>query len=166
VSAQRQGLTFPCKREVGRVAAGRGSSLKFSRTLQMTKRARRLRRESTDAERKLWQALRREQIKSVSFRRQHPIGAFTLDFYALSLRLGIEIDGGQHATAIEQRKDRRRAEWLSSKGVLVVRFWNNDVLGNLEGVLIELVRIIEQRSSQTPSPTLPLAGGGSTEAAP
>jgi hypothetical protein len=100
MTAPRQGLTSPCKGEVGREAAGRRSIPKFSRTVQMTKRARRLRRDMTDAERKLWQVLRREQIKGVSFRRQHPVGPFTLDFYAPALKLGIEIDGGQHATSV------------------------------------------------------------------
>jgi hypothetical protein len=102
MTAPRQGLTSPCKGEVGREAAGRRSTPKFSRTVQMTKRARRLRRDMTDAERKLWQVLRREQIKGVSFRRQHPVGPFTLDFYAPALKLGIEIDGGQHATSVTE----------------------------------------------------------------
>jgi hypothetical protein len=102
MTAPRQGLTSPCKGEVGREAAGRRSIPKFSRTVQMTKRARRLRRDMTDAERKLWQVLRREQIKGVSFRRQHPVGPFTLDFYAPALKLGIEIDGGQHATSVTE----------------------------------------------------------------
>ena len=158
----RQGSTSPCKGEVGRAAAGRGSSRHFARTPEMTRRARRLRANLTDAEQTLWRALRRNRIAGLNFRRQHPIGAFTLDFYCPSLRLGIEIDGGQHAQTIGQRKDRQRTAWLASKGIEVVRFWNNDVLSNLNGVLSEIVRIASERAAQvlTPSPPLPLSGGG------
>ena len=114
----------------------------------------------TDAEAKLWQALRREQIKGVSFRRQHPVGPYVLDFYAPRLQLAVEVDGGQHA---EQRKqaDDQRTEWLNAKGIAVVRYWNNDVLANLQGVLSDLVAHIERLAlaEATPSLTLPLSGG-------
>jgi len=127
----------------------------------MTSRARRLRGNSTDAETKLWHALRRDQIYGLHFRRQHPLGPNTLDFYCPSLKLAIEVDGGQHA---EQRKqaDEKRTRWLADNGIGVIRYWNNDVLRNLEGVLTDLLVQIEQRL--TPSPTLPLSGGGSGEA--
>jgi len=127
----------------------------------MTSRARRLRGNMTDAEYRLWHALRRDQI-GVSFRRQHPVGPYTLDFYCPTLRLAVEVDGGQHS---EQTKtaDERRTHWLASKGIEVLRFWNNDVLGNLEGVLSELARVADARARLTPSPTLPLSGGGSGE---
>ena len=152
--------TSPCKGEVDREAGGRGS--RFSRTRTMTVRAKRLRSNMTDAETCLWHALRRDQLNGLHFRRQHPIGPFTLDFYCPSLRLAIEIDGGQHA---EQRKqaDERRTRWLAEKDIAVVRYWNNEVLGNLQGVLADLVTQIEMRAREvTPSPTLPLSGGGST----
>jgi very-short-patch-repair endonuclease len=160
-------LTSPCKGEVGREAAGRGSKSKFSRTAQMTKRARRLRRCMTDAEAKLWHALRRNQLDKLNFRRQHPVGSFTLDFYCPSLRLGIELDGGQYAEKDNVTKDRQRTARLASKGILVIRFWNNDVLGNLSGVLEEIVLVATNRTKQSapPSPTLPLSGGGSRGAA-
>ncbi len=159
--------TSPCKGEVGREAAGRGSS-RFSRTVPMTKRARRLRANLTDAEKKLWHALRRDQINGLNFRRQHPVGPYTLDFYCPSIHLGIEIDGGQHAEEAALRKDAQRSSFLASKDIVVIRFWNNDVLGNLEGVLAEIVRVsIEQVAKpKTPSPTLPLSGGGRGEPVP
>jgi very-short-patch-repair endonuclease len=134
----------------------------------MTKRARRLRTNMTNAEAKLWRAVRRNQIINLSFRRQHPIGPYTLDFYCPSLRLGIELDGGQHAEKRVQHGDQKRTRWLVSKDIIVIRFWNNDVLGNLEGVLSEIVRVATARSRQvlTPSPTLPLSGGGRTDVLP
>jgi very-short-patch-repair endonuclease len=117
----------------------------------------------TDAELKLWRALRRDQLNGLSFRKQHPIGPYTVDFYCSRLRLAIAVDGGQHA---EQRKqaDDRRTQWLAEKGVTVVRHWNNDVLSNLEGVLSDLLAHTERLSlaAATPTPTLPLSGGGGT----
>jgi very-short-patch-repair endonuclease len=118
----------------------------------------------TDAEARLWHALRRDQLNGLHFRRQHPIGPFTVDFYCPSLRLAVEVDGGQHA---EQRKqaDDRRTKWLAEKGVTVVRYWNNDVLSNLEGVLSDLLGYTESlaQAAATPSPALPLSGGGRGE---
>ena len=158
-------FTSPGKGEVGREAAGRGSGRRFARTEQMTKRARTLRGNLTDAELKLWRALRRDQINGFNFRRQHPVGRYTLDFYCSALRLAIEIDGGQHAKASSVSKDLARTAALSEKGIMVVRFWNNDVIGNLAGVLDEIARITSERAL-TPSPALPLSGGGRTGALP
>lgn len=165
----RQGPTSPCKGEVGREAAGRGSNVRrFSRTSQMTERARRLRANMTDAEQKPWRALRRAQIGGVAFRRQHPVGPFTLDFYCPTLRLAIEVDGGQHSEDMGRRKDKHRTAWLASQGTTVLRFWNNDVLANLSGVLNEVNRVTIELAAQrsTPSPTLPLSGGGRTGGTP
>jgi very-short-patch-repair endonuclease len=118
----------------------------------------------TDAESRLWRALRRDQLNGLSFRKQHPIGPFTVDFYCSRLRLAVEVDGGQHA---EQRKqaDDRRTQWLAEKGITVVRYWNNDVLTNLEGVLSDLLTQTERlaQAAATPTPTLPLSGGGRTD---
>jgi very-short-patch-repair endonuclease len=106
---------------------------RFNRTALKTERARRLRRDATDVERRLWQKLRGAQIDGASFRRQHPAGNYILDFYCAALRLAIELDGGQHATAAG--RDRMRDEWLSQRGVTVLRFWNSDITQNLSGVL-------------------------------
>ena len=157
--------TSPCKGEVDREAGGRGS--RFSRTRAVTAGARNLRSNMTDAEARLWRALRRDQLNGLHFRRQHPIGPFIVDFYCPSLRLAVEVDGGQHAEQVKQADD-RRTRWLADKGVVVVRYWNNDVLSNLEGVLSDLVRHAERRAQaeKTASPTLPLSGGGGEDAAP
>ncbi len=96
-------------------------------------RARTLRGNPTDAEQKLWSALRRQQIDGNRFRRQHPIGGFVVDFVCLAEKLIIEVDGGQHAQNVEA--DSERTAWLEARGYRVLRFWNNDVLGNIDGVL-------------------------------
>jgi very-short-patch-repair endonuclease len=154
--------TSPCKGEVDREAGGRGS--RFSRTKDMTERARNLRGNMTDAERRLWQALRRDQLNGHSFRRQHPVGRYTLDFYCPRLRLAVEVDGGQHAE-LRKEADDRRTQWLAENGVTVVRYWNNDVLSNMAGVLSDLLALTERLApaAATPSPTLPLSGGGRIE---
>jgi very-short-patch-repair endonuclease len=180
------GLTSPCKGEVDqpksdvsdfgnsrlaelgntrvRQAGGRGSpfSPRFSRTQTMTTRARKLRRSLTDVERKLWHALRRDQLLGLSFRRQHPIGPYVPDFYCPAIQLAAELDGGQHAFASNQINDERRSRWLAEKGIKVIRFWNNDVTQNLDGVLNAIARVAQEISNRdlTPTPTLPLAGGG------
>jgi very-short-patch-repair endonuclease len=114
-------------------------------------------------ERKLWHRLRRDQLNGLNFRRQHPVGPYVLDFYCPALRLAIELDGGQHNFEQQRRKDDRRTRWLEANGIRLVRFWNNDVTGNLYGVLEEVARVA---SELTPSPTLPLSGGGSGKTAP
>jgi len=156
--------TSPCKGEVDREAGGWGS--RFSRTKDMTERARNLRANMTDAEAQLWRAFRRDQLNGFSFRRQHPVGPYTVDFHCSKLRLAVEVDGGQHAELRKQADDRRTA-WLAEKGVTVVRYWNNDVLSNLDGVLSDLLAQTERlaQAATTPTLTLPLSGGGKRESA-
>jgi very-short-patch-repair endonuclease len=101
-----------------------------------TLRARELRRNATDAERRLWRALR-ELGLPFKVRRQHPIGTHIADFAIPACKLVIEIDGGQHADAVEE--DGARTDALNAEGYRVVRFWNSEVLGNLEGVLQSIV---------------------------
>ena len=96
-------------------------------------RARELRKNLTDAERKLWKYLRRKQIEGHRFRRQVPIGPYYVDFLCLERRLVIEVDGGQHAD--RQAEDAKRTAWLESQGFRVLRCWNNEVLQNFEGVV-------------------------------
>jgi very-short-patch-repair endonuclease len=98
-----------------------------------TIRSRELRNNPTDAERLLWRHLRNRQLAGIRFNRQVPIGPFICDFAARTARLIIELDGGQHAVRTAQ--DARRTDFLVSRGYRVLRFWNNDVLENLEGVL-------------------------------
>ncbi len=93
--------------------------------------ARRLRVNMTDAELVLWKALRNRQLDEFKFRRQHPIGPYVLDFFCEDHKLAVEIDGGQHT----EEKDAARTAWLAERGIRILRFWNNDVLSNLSGVL-------------------------------
>jgi len=95
-------------------------------------KARSLRSNPTEAERKLWSVLRHKQLEGHRFRRQHPIGPYVVDFICLEEKLVIEVDGGQHAQ--RQDGDSSRTEWLAERGYRVLRFWNNEVLSNIEGV--------------------------------
>jgi len=138
---------------------------RFNRTTFKTAIARRLRRDSTRVEMRLWQKLRNRQL-GVDFRRQHPAGSFVLDFYCPSLRLAIELDGGQHAEAGHEAADRRRNQWLADRGVVMLRFWNSDAAGNLTGVLEVIAAKIQELQIAQMTPTrrwradLPLSGGG------
>lgn len=97
--------------------------------------ARQLRRRQTDAERTLWMRLRHKQLDGVKFRRQQPIGAYIVDFASFENKLVIEIDGGQHNEEEMRGRDEERTTWLKEGGYQVLRFWNNEVLMNMEGVL-------------------------------
>jgi very-short-patch-repair endonuclease len=101
--------------------------------------ARRLRRNVTDAEQKLWYELRMLKQEGRHFRRQVPIAGFITDFACYSCRLIIELDGGQHNTAEGLTRDNRRTRILEAEGFRVLRFWNVDVFQNLEGV-IDMIR--------------------------
>jgi very-short-patch-repair endonuclease len=103
----------------------------------LTKVAKKLRQRATQAEFVLWSRLRARQIEGAKFRRQQPIGEFIVDFVCFEKKLVIELDGGQHKQARE--KDHQRDRKLTEDGYTVLRFWNNEVLGNLEGVL-EVIR--------------------------
>ena len=103
-------------------------------------RARTLRSRMTDAERKLWFALRDRRFARFKFRRQAPIGPFVADFVCFDARLVIEVDGGQHA---ESLRDQYRDRWFAANRFRVLRFWNNDVLSNLEGVTVLLAKALE-----------------------
>lgn len=98
--------------------------------------AKNLRKRQTDTEKLLWNHLRAKQIEGLKFRRQQPIGRHIVDFVCLEKKILIEVDGGQHA---EETRDKQRDNWLSKEGFKVLRFWNNEVLQNLEGVL-EVIR--------------------------
>ena len=109
-----------------------------------TKNARQLRNNPTDAERRLWQKLKRRQIANVKFRRQQPIGPFIVDFVCFEHRLIVEVDGGQHAQ--QASDDEQRTRWLKGQGYRVLRFWNNEVLANTEAVVQAVLETVEQRS--------------------
>ena len=97
-----------------------------------TPRARRLRKTPTDAERALWSILRKGQVPGHRFRRQAPIGPYVVDFVCFENKLVIEVDGGQHAEQADY--DAARTAWLESQGFRVMRFWNNQVLEEMEAV--------------------------------
>ena len=98
--------------------------------------AKRLRRDATDAEKILWNRIRAKQLSGVKFRRQEPFLQYILDFMSYEKRLVIELDGGQHAE--NQEYDRVRNELLKQQGFTVLRFWNNEVMQNLDGVLARI----------------------------
>jgi very-short-patch-repair endonuclease len=98
-------------------------------------RARALRRQETDAERKLWQRLRGNELAGLKFRRQFPIGDFIVDFCCRERKLVIELDGGQHAEPAAIAKDSWRTGLLQGRGYRVIRFWDNEVPTNIDGVL-------------------------------
>jgi very-short-patch-repair endonuclease len=130
-------------------------------TRDIVETARRLRREMTPPEARLWLALRGNRL-GVKFRRQHPIGRYVLDFYCAELKLAVEVDGRGHEHPDQTRHDRARTAWLSTEGVRVVRLAAEDVRTELEGVMGYLKRICEERSldrrpstaSRSPSPSL------------
>jgi very-short-patch-repair endonuclease len=101
----------------------------------MIRIARRLRVNQTDAETVLWNRIRNRQIDGHKFVRQEPIGGYVCDFVCRERLLIVEVDGGQHS---ESTSDLIRDRRLAEEGYKVVRFWNNDVLGNLEGVLVTI----------------------------
>ena len=119
-----------------------------------TLRSRDLRNNATDAERKLWQHIRNRQLRGVRFNRQVPIGPYICDFVARTAKLIVELDGGQHAAAADY--DANRTTFLERQGYRVIRFWNNDVLENAEGVL----RVIEEALNHSPSPSPSRNAGG------
>jgi very-short-patch-repair endonuclease len=101
-----------------------------------------MRREMTDAERKLWFLLRDRRFAGAKFRRQAPIGRYIADFVCLRGKLIVEADGGQHS---ENKKDAARDRWLQSEGYVVVRYSNIDILKNPEGVLSDLSIRLKER---------------------
>lgn len=116
-------------------------------------RARQLRRDSTDAEKLVWRALR-SGLPTHKWRRQMPVGPYFVDFACFSERLVIELDGGQHAEAVDY--DAARSLYLEAQGYKVVRFWNNDVLGNIDGVIEEVAARLSSSPSQPAAGALPL----------
>jgi very-short-patch-repair endonuclease len=115
--------------------------------------AKRLRRDQTDAERVLWFQLRGRRLQGLKFKRQMPIDRYVVDFCCTEARLIIELDGGEHATRIAE--DASRTKILEAMGYLVLRFWNNDVLQNTEGVLEEIVNTLRHRSEPPHPDPLP-----------
>jgi very-short-patch-repair endonuclease len=122
------------------------------RNLALVSKAKQLRQNMTDVERKLWRLLRSRQFEHLKFRRQYPIGRYIVDFICVERKIIIELDGGQHA---ENKSDKIRDEWLKAEGYRVLRFWNNEMIENLEGVLQKILMTVSnphQISSSNPHP--------------
>ena len=113
------------------------------RTSESTQdRAKELRRAMTPAERKLWQHLRNGQLNGAWFRRQHAVGPYIVDFFCAKAKLVIEIDGDVHAEPEQAKRDAERTRWLNEqKDYCVIRFWNNEVLHNINGVLAKILEV-------------------------
>lgn len=133
---------LPSERRLSRVGEG-DKSLSYTNQAQIN--ARNLRQEMTEAEKKLWYRLRDNRFESIKFRRQQPVDNYIVDFLSMEKKLIIELDGGQHSD--QKEYDDRRTQFLQSKGFEVVRFWNHEILDNIEGVMDSI------RLAITPSPT-------------
>ncbi len=107
-------------------------------------RARHLRRNQTEAERKLWVHLREMKHKGFHFRRQCPVGPYIADFLCYSARIVVEVDGGQHGMEAGIEHDRRRDDWFVENSYRVLRYWNNDVLANTEGVMETILSVLNE----------------------
>lgn len=114
-----------------------------------------LRKNQTEAERKIWNCVRNKKLLGFKFFRQYSIGNCILDFYCPFCRLAIEVDGGQHSREVDKSYDKLRTEFLNEKRIKVLRFWNNEVLNNIDGII--QVITTELNSSRPP---LASRGGG------
>ena len=136
----------------GRGEGNKGKKLPIPRNIFQN--ARNLRKNQTDAEQLLWNILRGRRFAGKKFRRQHPVGQYIIDFYCHELKLAIELDGGQHNEETTKIYDAKRSNYLEKQGIRIIRFWNNDVLQNIDVVLEAIWQAVHE-----PSPPTPLPGG-------
>ena len=113
----------------------------MSDTHNKTELARHLPRRQTAAERALWTRLQNRQLGGIKFRRQQPVGPYIIDLVSLKSQIVIEVDGGQHGEDSEGKRDNERTGWLESRGYDVLRFWNNEVLLNMDAVLERITEV-------------------------
>ena len=104
-----------------------------------------MRNNPTEAELLLWLCLRNRQLAGCKFRRQQPVGEYIVDFLCWEKRLIVEVDGSQHGES--SAADKERTEWLESQGFRVLRFWNNEVKGNLEGVTLAILATLDESTN-------------------
>jgi len=123
-------------------------------------RARKFRREMTDAERKLWWHLKRIPIEGTHFRRQATVGPYFADFACHEKRVIVEVDGGQHNQTDYVLADARRTEYLESQRYRVLRFWNHEVLKNIEGVMESIYAAVREAGPPPLTPPRRAARGG------
>lgn len=162
-SLSRGERDFNLPSPLGRGAGGEGNKpatrVKTTIPTNILEFARELRRQSTDAESLLWRLLRGRRINCAKFRRQHGFPPYILDFYCHELKLAIELDGGQHNEERRHRRDARRDDYLAAHGIRVLRFWNNEVLGDTEGVMEAIYAAVVDCSADVPSSPTPLLLG-------
>ena len=141
---------------------GEGLSTKKNQKIdsELLEKARDLREEATDAERRIWNKLRDRQIANAKFKRQQPIGQYIVDFCCHEGRLIVELDGGQHAQQ-QKKYDEKRDAFLEAQGYRVMRFWNHDVLQNTDAVLQTIYNYLTTVIVETPSPQPSPEGRGS-----
>jgi very-short-patch-repair endonuclease len=120
----------------------------------LTALAKELRKNSTDAEKLLWHYLRAKQTAGLKFRRQQPIENFIVDFVCFDKKLIVELDGSQHSEKENKEEDTKRDKWFVGRGYIVLRFWNDEVLRNIDGVWQEIYGCCH------PPLTPPVEGGG------
>ena len=126
---------------------------------KLTILAKQLRQNQTPQEQKLWNIIRNHKFHNLKFKRQQPIGEYIVDFLCKDIKLIIEIDGGQHNTPENILADDKRTQFLQSKGYSVIRFWNNEIDNNLEGVYLELEKIYQKVTKEpSPQPLFPWRG--------
>jgi len=151
---RKRALRYKVVREPSPPGRGQGEGNYHPTTIprDLLQFARKLRKEQTDSETKMWYLLRNRRLAGKKFRRQHPIPPYVVDFYCHEAALVVEIDGGQHAT--DRHHDDERTSFLERKGLRVIRFWNNEVLQEIEAVLQAVWNALQE-----PSPPAPLPGG-------
>ena len=130
---------------------------KFHNRIVLKNRRRQLREDATKAERLFWSRLRRKQLGYI-FRRQHSIGSYIIDFYCPSLRLAVELDGPIHSEGDRPQRDIARQRYLESYGIVVKRYYNDKILFDLDGAIINLKFVCDNLST-SPCPSLSKEGG-------
>src|SRR5215831_8522212 len=125
--------------------------------------ARSLRRTMTRAETLLWRYLKAHRIDGLGFRRQAPMGNYIVDMVCHEARIVVELDGETHDFEQQQERDQIRDAWLATRGYVVLRFMNKDVLSNLEGVVTVIRETAKARLAAPPSLSLPRKGGGNPQ---
>ena len=120
-----------------------------------TEQARKLRREQTDVERKLWSRLRNRQLDGFKFKRQVPKGKYIVDFCCAEARLIVELDGDQHSYEENQKADAERTRYLEESGYRVIRFWNVELRENIDGVIEAILIALSKSPSQALARSVP-----------
>jgi very-short-patch-repair endonuclease len=114
---------------------------------RLKNKRRQLRQNQTVAEHKLWSYLRNRQCFGLKFFRQYGIGSYILDFYCPQIRLAIEIDGSQHLLPKHLSHDKLRTKYLNNQNIRLIRFWNNEVMNNIDGVYTKIIEVIKSTNN-------------------